>query len=718
MGKSQKKRAMRRHNPMRVPDSHLPQGLGSAESASTKIEAILPIIQKMESPDGSERKWACVAVSNLIQNDPSTRRLLQGKNVVGALITRLSDSEEEVWIEAAGALRNLCIDGGYDICAEMYNKNILAPLRTFVPKVCVYHRSEISGLYGLSHKVSATLAQFLESPRNAPENAKKMVYEFADNVITILWCLSETSNKALNAINQINLIPFLVSFLSSRDKLPISTVVAAAQSLYVLTDDNRIAIDEVRSYAAYSSCLFDIVRCNEHDPKGKSKDLSRDRFETLKVLSQLGSTGIMSNVSPLPPPTAVSTVDVNNDLLLPILRPVISSVSLDEVARQVQALITRQVSYVVKHRIIPECSPKANEPPSIEKLSLKDTPKSDHKSQTELDLERLENKLRTIQLALEILTGACATLPDPVSGISTDEDDEEDLEDEDVEMGDDMTEGIPLDENTHPREDTNRPSMALLPELVRPLLTLVQPTSLSFSPPSSPSIHPPTTSALSAIHVSAFECLNNLFLSLSASPNAQLAADEDTGRAVWSETWAALSKVGLDIVPGQERKQEIWEIAVGVLWGIGNIWKGKLVPIDQQAQILMSVCDSSTEARVQVKCIGTLECLAQYPDSIEANQVISSYLLSILPTATTPSAKGTEPLLQAVSALIDIYSDERLSYDINFRNGRFIDRLVESVDGLRKAVRAIDRRKERDLKLRGEEVRDNLVAFIEYRRAL
>lgn len=172
MGKSQKKPTMRRHNPMRVPDSHLPKGLASAESASTKKEAILPIIQKvclpfkrffvwfsntsqMESPDGSERKWACVAVSNLIQNDPSTRRLLQGKNVVGALITRLSDSEEEVWIEAAGALRsvrlrlfgrsltssrNLCVDGGYDICAEMYNKNILAPLRTFVPKVCACQR--------------------------------------------------------------------------------------------------------------------------------------------------------------------------------------------------------------------------------------------------------------------------------------------------------------------------------------------------------------------------------------------------------------------------------------------------------------------------------------------------------------------------------------------------------------------------------------------------
>ena len=31
-------------------------------------------------------------------------------------------------------LRNLCIDGGHELCGEMYNKNVLAPLKTFVPK--------------------------------------------------------------------------------------------------------------------------------------------------------------------------------------------------------------------------------------------------------------------------------------------------------------------------------------------------------------------------------------------------------------------------------------------------------------------------------------------------------------------------------------------------------------------------------------------------------
>ncbi|KAJ7437698.1 hypothetical protein FB451DRAFT_1450431 [Mycena latifolia] len=201
---------MRRHNPVRVPNSHLPKGLASASKTSSKMDAILPIIQKMEGTDATKRKWACVAVSNLIQNDPLTCRLLQGKNIVGVLITRLTDSEEEVVIEAMWALRNLCIDGGY-ICAEMYNKSIL---------------------------LLTTLSQDLNGPKNAPDNTQKLVYEFSDNVITVLWCLSKTSNKALTAINKMKLIPFLMSFLAARDKIPLRPVTAAAQCLYVLTDDN------------------------------------------------------------------------------------------------------------------------------------------------------------------------------------------------------------------------------------------------------------------------------------------------------------------------------------------------------------------------------------------------------------------------------------------------------------------------------------------------
>lgn len=140
MGKAQKKRNTRRHNPVRVPDSHLQHGLAvaAASTPANKREALVPVIEKvcpsldlgdqasddshlllgpldlsltigndsqLASQDIQERIWACAAVSNLIQNDSSTRRLLQGKNVVGILISRLGDDVDEVVIEAAGALR-------------------------------------------------------------------------------------------------------------------------------------------------------------------------------------------------------------------------------------------------------------------------------------------------------------------------------------------------------------------------------------------------------------------------------------------------------------------------------------------------------------------------------------------------------------------------------------------------------------------------------------
>ena len=100
-------------------------------------------------------------------------------------------------------------------------------------------------------------------------------------------------------------------------------------------------------------------------------------------------------------------------------------------------------------------------------------------------------------------------------------------------------------------------------------------------------------------------------------------------------------------------------------------------------------------------------------------QVIAGYLISLLPM-NPDSNYAVEPTLQTTSALIDIYSDETLPCDVNFRQGRFLNKLVDSVEGVRKLVRSINRKKEggRELRRRGEEVRDNLIDFIEYRRGL
>jgi len=159
---------------------------------------------------------------------------------------------------------------------------------------------------------------------------------------------------------------------------------------------------------------------------------------------------------------------------------------------------------------------------------------------------------------------------------------------------------------------------------------------------------------------------------------------------------------------------------VGVLWGISVMYKGFIIPEEQHVQLLMNINDAAwSDDSVKVKCIGTLECLAQHQEFIDANQTISVYIASLLPSDCAITY-AIEPALQAVSALIDIYSDETCPYDTNFRRCRLLDKLVDSVEGVRKLVKGIDRKKVggKELRRRGEEIRDNLVGFIEYRRGL
>jgi|ERR1700722_7950228 len=150
----------------------------------------------------------------------------------------------------------------------------------------------------------------------------------------------------------------------------------------------------------------------------------------------------------------------------------------------------------------------------------------------------------------------------------------------------------------------------------------------------------------------------------------------------------------------------------------------------------MQLCDAASESRMRVKCLGTLGCLAQHPTSIEGNrvcaitsvqktsvtwlQVIADYLVSVMPTSSTPSPAGTEAMIEAVSQLIDVFSDENLPYDINFRNSCVLDKMIDSLEGVQKAIKGIDSRVDegRVLRWRGEEVRDNLKDFIEYRKGL
>jgi hypothetical protein len=101
--------------------------------------------------------------------------------------------------------------------------------------------------------------------------------------------------------------------------------------LYVLTDDNPPAAEELHTDGSYTSVLLSIAR---------SQPAADDiRGLTLKVLT----TGTLRNISPFPPLTAASAVDIEDEIVLPLLQSLLTSISLAEASQQIQALVEKQV---------------------------------------------------------------------------------------------------------------------------------------------------------------------------------------------------------------------------------------------------------------------------------------------------------------------------------------------------------------------------------------
>lgn len=134
-------------------------------------------------------------------------------------------------------------------------------------------------------------------------------------------------------------------------------------------------------------------------------------------------------------------------------------------------------------------------------------------------------------------------------------------------------------------------------------------------------------------------------------------------------------------------------------------------------QILMDSINVIKDEITKTRVVETLSTIAMRESISNAeNQFISQHLVQRL-TSTSPSPSA-EMLVSLLNAVIDIYSDETRSYDSVFVENCYLQVLSGIVGKVRAEVKKIDKRRERNLRTRGDEVYENLVAFIKYRRSL
>jgi hypothetical protein len=144
----------------------------------------------------------------------------------------------------------------------------------------------------------------------------------------------ETSDKALQAVNNLTLVPFLISFLSSRNSLPLKLVTAAAQCLYVLTEDNPPAYKHLRSESGWINTLVEVARegwekagepSNSKAAKGKGKATegmeveAPQGLERKDMLLRILAAGTIRHIAPLPPLMPAAALDLDTTLIIPLL---------------------------------------------------------------------------------------------------------------------------------------------------------------------------------------------------------------------------------------------------------------------------------------------------------------------------------------------------------------------------------------------------------------
>jgi hypothetical protein len=123
------------------------------------------------------------------------------------------------------------------------------------------------------------------------------------------------------------------------------------------------------------------------------------------------------------------------------------------------------------------------------------------------------------------------------------------------------------------------------------------------------------------------------------------------------------------------------------------------------------MANETASASMRVKCVAILTVFALLPN-IQLNKTIGDAFMDVLARPTTPIDVATEIL----NGIFDIYADEDFVYDIPvFKNGNYLGKLKALNSTLKSKIKSLDKRKQRDVRERGDAALINLRAFLDYK---
>ncbi|KAK9464302.1 hypothetical protein V1512DRAFT_244450 [Lipomyces arxii] len=196
------------------------------QQKEASLEGTVHLVDKLTVIDPNERLMAIVAISNSIETSDFRQALLKAKLVQKLVDNCLSDSSDEVVMEAFGVLGNLALKEGYDVCVFVWRKDIVSIISACLVKV---------------QKSLDTLPTISTIERN-------LLCKLVENILLFLTSLATSSDDIHESIVQrLPTLPSLTLYVISSNAIPNSVKVVAAENLYVLSELSLPYVSEIQS---------------------------------------------------------------------------------------------------------------------------------------------------------------------------------------------------------------------------------------------------------------------------------------------------------------------------------------------------------------------------------------------------------------------------------------------------------------------------------------
>ncbi|KAL2913553.1 hypothetical protein HK105_207013 [Polyrhizophydium stewartii] len=667
----------------------------------------LPVLNKLQSSDVSERSWAATTISHFVQ-DAAVRKQLVDGGLVPRLVALLQDPHGRVVLDVLGALQNVVIFGGERLSQDMIEDGVAEPLIVCFGKIATLVRDGFEK--GQAEEMAASAAAAAEAVAAAaadPEAAAKKAadeasgedpsepspFELAEQVIGLLWSLGEISNDVVRLLSTPDIMAFVMSMLNPAHAsvVPWALSRVCAQFLSMLCDHNPAVHRIFAQNPAYAECLVSYV-------KGSTPGFAS--WNDNKISLPILCASILECLRP-------ALIDASDAARMGEFYEaiaVMASHALDFDIASHMPRLEACASAVDAHTAKINSDPLNSNVESAADLHTVETKEM-------LFIRRFEGQLETLQVLLEMLANIFSEEladSDESDSASDNEDDEMD-EDMDAEVDALAQEASGASNAASTDTHLSVLSAALFSERTALFAKIGRIATLRIAHVGCKAAEQ-ATRHIRAAQTRALGCIGNMVLV--GYLDAWIAANP----AALAELWQALFEICAAASTQPVVDMELVEALVSLQWSIVNKVEGQapLVPLKAEyvQWFLTAVAPTSgAPASLRAKGVGILAYFARIQGNIETNRTIGRAFLAQLASSDSPQV-----LSEILNGIFDVYGDAAFDYDLPvFVQGGFLAQLQKLFPVLRTQFRAIDKRKMREVRERADEMLLNLHAFIKYK---